>query len=233
MRLSIEYEMSGKYLPKDYRSGFISLVKKAIESSDPKLYEFYYTQRKLKPFTFSTYFPNLKGGENGKFEVGNKIRLNFSTSSLELASYFYNGFYKVRDFPLFENMIKLKDISIKKLDIIHSNDVTFKTASPVLISNKGSSEWYLLPGQVGFIDGLKFAIGEIAKEFLNRDGETQIEFTALQIKRKVVRHYNMDMSSFVGVFKLKSDPEILQLIYDVGLGVRRSQGFGMLEVVKQ
>jgi CRISPR-associated endoribonuclease Cas6 len=41
------------------------------------------------------------------------------------------------------------------------------------------------------------------------------------------------MSAFIGVFKLKSDPTILQLIYDVGLGVRRSQGFGMLEVVKQ
>jgi CRISPR-associated endoribonuclease Cas6 len=41
------------------------------------------------------------------------------------------------------------------------------------------------------------------------------------------------MSAFVGTFKLKSEPEILQLIYDVGLGVRRSQGFGMLEVVRQ
>lgn len=233
MRLSIDYEMSGKYLPKDYRSGFISLVKKAIETSNPKLYECYYTQHKLKPFTFSTYFPNLKGGENGMFEVGNKIRLNFSTSSLELATHLYNGFYKVREFPLFENIIKLKHITMKNLDIIRSDEVTFKTASPVLISNKGSSEWYLLPGQDGFIDGVKFAVGEIAKEFLNPKAEIEIEFTPLQIKRKVVRHYNMDMSSFVGVFKIKSDPEILQLIYDVGLGVRRNQGFGMLEVVKQ
>jgi CRISPR/Cas system endoribonuclease Cas6 (RAMP superfamily) len=35
----------------------------------------------------------------------------------------------------------------------------------------------------------------------------------------------------VGIFELRGSPEVLDLIYRVGLGVRRSQGFGMLEVV--
>jgi len=31
---------------------------------------------------------------------------------------------------------------------------------------------------------------------------------------------------------LRGSPEVLDLIYRVGLGVRRSQGFGMLELVQ-
>ncbi len=232
MRLSIEYQMSNPLLPKDYRSGYTSLIKAALEQSNQELWERYYSQRTLKPFTFCIYFPQIKGSENGHFNVGNQCRLTFSTSSLELGTYLYNGFRKITTHPLFQSELKLKRIWMQPVQEIRTSEVVFKTASPVLVNNLGKADWYLLPGQEGFIDGLNFAVGEICKAFLNRTGDILLEFVPLQIKRKVVRHYNMDMSSFVGVFKLKSDPEVLQLIYDVGLGVRRSQGFGMLEVVK-
>lgn len=233
MRMSIDYVMSGEWLPKDYRSGFMSLIKKAIQEADPRLFDCYYNQRMLKPFTFSTFFPYMNGTYDGRFNVGNEVRINYSTSSLELATHLYNGFYKVRNFQLFENALTQKRITMRRFDEIRSKEVVFKTASPVLVNNIGKSDWYLLPGEEGFLDGLRFAVGEIAKAFLGKTGSVDIEFVPIQIKRKVVRHYNMDMSSLVGLFKLKSEPEILQLIYDVGLGVRRSQGFGMLEVVKQ
>jgi len=44
-------------------------------------------------------------------------------------------------------------------------------------------------------------------------------------------HYKK-MPATKGIFKIKSKPEILQMIYDIGLGVHRSQGFGMMEVVR-
>ncbi|MBP8992072.1 MAG: hypothetical protein KBG82_08855 [Spirochaetes bacterium] len=34
-----------------------------------------------------------------------------------------------------------------------------------------------------------------------------------------------------GCIVIQAPREVLQLIYDIGLGARRSQGFGMLEVV--
>ena len=245
MRLSVEYEMSGEYLPKDYRSGFMSLIKKAISTGNPTLFEQYYSRHNLKPFTFSTYFPQLKGSEDGQFNVGRDVRLNLSTSSLELATYLYNGLCKTRTFALFEqklglqNTLTLKRIFLQRSHQIRSSEVIFKTVSPVLINNKGKSGWYLLPGEDGFMEGLHFAVSEIAKEFLRWQGEVPLEFEVfkkdggISVRRKIISHYEQSMSAFVGTFKLKSEPEILQLIYDVGLGVRRSQGFGMLEVVGQ
>ncbi|MGC8596267.1 MAG: CRISPR-associated endoribonuclease Cas6, partial [Candidatus Kryptoniota bacterium] len=202
-------------------------------------------RHKLKPFTFSIYFPQLKGNEQERFNVGNRVILNLSTSSLELATHLYNGLYNVRTFALFEkklgfeNTLALKKIQLRRSEPIRSSEAIFKTVSPVLVNIKGKSDWYLQPGEDGFMEGLNFAVSEMAREFLGWQGDVRLEFEILQhdgkvsVRRKVVSHYEQSMSAFVGAFKLKSDPAILQLIYDVGLGVRRSQGFGMLEVVRQ
>jgi len=32
---------------------------------------------------------------------------------------------------------------------------------------------------------------------------------------------------------IQTSPEVLKLIYDIGIGARRSEGFGMLEVVEK
>jgi len=234
MRLSVEYKLKEPFLPKDYRSGFMSLIKEAIaKSTKPELKEDYYDKHTLKPFTFSTYFPEMRGNAGENFEVGTKVKLNFSTSSVELATHLYNGFLKLRSFPIFQNTLYFERVTQRRQEKIRSEEVVFKTASPILVSNLGRSNWFLLPEQEGFLEGLKFAVSEISKEFLRRTLEVNLEFTPVSIKKKVIRHYGMDRSSFTGIFRLKSDVEILQLIYDVGLGVRRNQGFGMLEVVKQ
>jgi hypothetical protein len=41
------------------------------------------------------------------------------------------------------------------------------------------------------------------------------------------------MTTNKGIIEIAANPEILQLLYDVGIGVRRSQGFGMLEIIKK
>jgi CRISPR-associated endoribonuclease Cas6 len=245
MRLAVEYEMKSEYLPKDYRRGFLSLIKKSIESANQTLFDQYYSSRRLKPFTFSLYFPGLEGNDGDKFKVGNSVRVNFSTSSLELATCLYNGFLKTKTFglfqntPGFENMLSMKRILLIRSEQIRADEAIFKTESPVLVNNKGKSNWYLVPGEEGFMEGLRFAVTETAKEFLDWKGEVPLEFEVFQrdgevsVKRKIVSHYEQSMSAFVGAFKIRSEPKILQLIYDVGLGVRRSQGFGMLEVVRQ
>ncbi len=249
MRLAIEYEVGRGIFPKDYRSGILSLIKKAITHTRPELYEVYYSRWRLKPFTFAVYFPEMKGSHNGGFDVGSKLRLTISTSSLELGTHLYNGFLSpaLKNYQLFQTQseyattLERKRISLLPATRIHSTDVVFKTASPVLVNQKreNKTDWYLLPWDDGFLDSLRFIVNETAKEFLRGYNDVSVEFDPMgeeakkSIKRKVITHYNQSMSTMVGVFKLKSDPEVLQLIYDVGLGVRRSQGFGMLEVVKQ
>ncbi len=233
MRFTVSYLLDSQYLPMDYRRGFASLLKEALKKANDKLFERYYGRLHfLKPFTFSVYFPGLSGQEGERLNVGKKAILNFSTSSYELGTYVYNGLLSQRNFPLFDNTATLTYVDLKRPITIRQETAIFKALAPVLVNNKGNAEWYLLPGDEGFDEGLNFAVGELVRTFLGNDVDTSIEFKSIRIQRRVVRHYNMDMQGFTGLFELRARPDILNLVYQVGLGVRRSQGFGMLEVVR-
>lgn len=229
MRLTIDYEMDGNKLPRDYLRGFMSLVKEIIKKEDSFLFEQYFKKHKLKPFTFGVYFPELKGNDGEMLNVGSKLKFNFSTSSLELVTYFYNGYQKIKDYPIFNNKISPKHFTLHKNLAIIKGEIIFKTLSPFLVNNLGESNKFLFPYEDGFMEGLKFSVNECVKEFLGKE-KIEIEFEPLAMKRKVIYHYQK-MPTNVGVFKLKAEPEVLKMIYDIGIGVHRSQGFGMLEVV--
>lgn len=202
-----------------------------MKKANSEFFKRYYdTLHVLKPFTFAVYFPDSVKREGDLFEVGTKAILNFSTSSYELGTYVYNGLLELQEFPLFDNSLKLDRINLRRTLTLNQETVIFKTLAPVLVNNKGSANWYLLPDQEGFNEGLEFSVKETARTFLG-DNDFHIDFKPIHIQRKVIRHYNMDRQGFAGVFELHGHPDVLNLIYQIGLGVRRSQGFGMLEVV--
>ncbi|MFZ5948366.1 MAG: CRISPR-associated endoribonuclease Cas6 [Stygiobacter sp.] len=234
MRITLDYEITPDVIPKNNGRAFISLIKKLIQETDPLLFNDYYNQHKLKPFTFGTYFPQLQGNENDKLKVGNIVKLNFSTSSIQLATNIYNGFIKTPEHFWRNNgsSITFKPLKafLNKQTIITKSEHWFKTLSPFLISNKGESNEFLLPSEDGFIEGLQFSLNECAKEFLGIDEKVEFEFEQINMKRHVIYHYKK-MPTNKGVFRMKAEPAILQMIYDIGIGVHRSQGFGMLEVV--
>ena len=226
MRFTASYKLTNKYLPLDYRRGFAALLKESLKAANNDLFIRYYGRlHVLKPFTFAVYFPELVGEEGGRFHVGSRAILHFSTLSYEVGTYIYNGLLAHSTFPLFESRLELVHIYFRQPITLEQEAVVFKAMSPILVNNKGNPDWYLLPGESGFDEGLRFAISEVARAFLG------IKFHPIRIQRKVVRHYNMNMQGFTGIFELQGDPQVLNLIYQVGLGVRRSQGFGMLEVV--
>lgn len=235
MRITLDYEITPDIIPKNYGRGFISLIKKLIENTDQFLFDDFYNQHKLKPFTFGTYFPHLQGNANDKLKVGNVVKVNFSTSSIQLATNIYNGFLKTPKhfWQNNESSIEFKPVKafLNPNTIFRKNEHLFKTLSPFLINNEGNSNKFLLPGEDGFIEGLQFSLNECAKEFLGVDEKVEFEFEPVNMKMHVIYHYKK-MPTNKGIFRMKAEPEILQMIYDVGIGVHRSQGFGLLEVVK-
>lgn len=235
MRITFDYEISPEVIPKKYGRGFISLIKKIIEQTDPLLYNDFYNQHKLKPFTFGVYFPNLQGNQDDMLNVGNFAKLNFSTSSLQLVANIYNGFKKVTEHTWHNDnssiTFKPTRAFLQPEKKIKKNEMQVKTLSPLLVNNLGDSNKFLLPGEKGFQEGLEFSVRECAKNFLSDESNFPFDIEVESWKRRVIYHYKK-MPSTTGIFKIKSNPEILQMIYDIGLGVHRSQGFGMLEVIE-
>ena len=240
MRIKADLIMNTDWLVKDYRSIFMALIKSIFMKYDPVLHTHLYGtdehKRKVnKPFTFSVRFPQYKGIDGNKVLCGNMISLIFSSCEESLVTAFYNGLRAQQKIIIGENYpitFELEHIQLLPLKRIQTNKVLFRTISPILVNDKGSNLDYLSPAKPEFARAFKFIVAEQANNFKIPCSEEMIDFEINAMKKLPLSHYNQTMTSWLGEFVLQAPANVLQLVYDTGIGVRRSQGFGMLEIVK-
>ncbi|MFN8673046.1 MAG: CRISPR-associated endoribonuclease Cas6 [Candidatus Sericytochromatia bacterium] len=178
--------------------------------------------------------------------------LNISSSDFAFLMNLHNGLLKLKKFNFSSDEDMLVDgekielilessIAINKPEI-KNDEIVFKTLSPILIQDVNDKQ--LLPNNDDFINQLNQIQNRI---FLNKNIKSEplyqpLEFTSVKINKKIVKHTLkefrektgkpfMFLTCFDGIFKLKGHPKDLELIYNMGLGNRTSQGFGMLEVL--
>jgi CRISPR-associated endoribonuclease Cas6 len=233
-------------IPTNYRRNFASLIKEAINSgkSADEFYQRNYGDKKAnigKPFTYSVYMhsPRLKKDKNKHFLEfdENTIGFNFSTNDYEFLMQVYNGMLKLsKDFSPFQFGINIKDIHLALEHKFVDDIAIFKTYSPVVVrkleEHKGTG--YVTPEDTDFDAMFRFTIESQCRSFISPEYRLSSDFNYRFEQWKVARvyHYNEVIPAINAKLKMEAPTEVLQLIYDIGLGARRSQGFGMLEVVK-
>jgi len=257
MRFSVEILLSGGKLiiASDYRRNILSLIKEAINpnQSGTEIYEKYYVKeaRKIKPFTFSVNF-RIDDTYNEKgylYLTEPKLNLFFSASDPVFLIYVYNGLVQLKkDYPLFPGLkAKVGRFKLEQQKSLQNNEIIFKTCSPILVRDtdaSGKSRGYITTEKPEFEDRLYHSVRSMCKVLL--DGASELnrnDFAVEWIRCQSVRinHYkNKDASqdskkemieATSGTLRIKSPVNVLQLIYDAGIGAKRSQGFGMLEVL--
>jgi len=257
MRFSVKILLNGDKLviPTDYRRNILSLIKEAINpnQSNTEIYEKYYVKeaRKMKPFTFSVNFITDEAQkEKGVIHlVGPWINLYFSASDPVFLIYVYNGLVQLKkDYPLFPGLkAKIGHFSLEQQKIIRDQEVIFKTLSPLLVRDTGQdrkTQGYLTPESPEFMDRLYHSVGYMCKKLLDGDYQLkQSDFAAelINFKTAHISHYTQKdaplgskkemIVATAGIVKIKAPAPVLQLIYDAGIGAKRSQGFGMLEIL--
>ncbi|MBF0121197.1 MAG: CRISPR-associated endoribonuclease Cas6 [Desulfobacterales bacterium] len=240
MRFTAEIILKGKpILPISYKKNFTRLIK---ESISPNTFQKYFSDRKKnlqKPFTFSVSF--IVESTNPESEVfflkNNKIVFHFSSNDSGFFSEVYNGLvYLGKGYCLFgDGEIYVKKFYLEKSLKINSEEIVFKTHSPILVRN---TENKMGKGSISFEDKnfhefLFYSIQNLCKNFIGNDYNLkpdQVEVTIVKCKKDIINHYGFEMGTS-GIIKIKAPIEVLQLVYDIGLGAKRSQGFGMLEVL--
>lgn len=241
MRLQANFEMGTDWLIKDYRRIFMALIKNVFSTYDTLLFVNLYgteeQKRKVnKPFTFSLHFPDYNRIENNKIYCGNRIGLFFSSNDELLVTAFYNGLKKNKEIVIGESYpitFKLENIRLLPSKRINNCKVEFKTLSPILVNQKGDNLNYLAPTHHDFEPAFKSIIANQAFELNTLCQIEEINFEIKTMRKLPLTHYNQTMTSWLGEFILEAPKDVLQLVYDTGIGVRRSQGFGMLEIQKQ
>ena len=243
-------------LPIYYRTLFMSFLKNALSEYNQEYFKklYWWKDKKnkwQKPFVFAVNLPNMNFADD-KVMFRGDIVLNLSTSDYEFFVNMYNSLINNHLYPynLTDNCkIKLKRMYLVKEPEQFNRVMAFKTFSPILIEKKGESKKIpVLPYEDGFEDVFNevadFEIRNIRSlRGQNRGLQKKIIFKPINVQKAVIKHRisefventnknYMYLTGFIGLFELSGTPEDLKEIYQNGIGFRRGQGFGFIEVAK-
>jgi len=258
MRLQCQVlSQRGTVIPPNSRSPILSLIKEAIQQSGPDGMDFYqrwYHDNTTKPFTFAPYFPLARRGEESVLD-GDFFQFLFSTTDYEFLMRLYNGLLAIPEsFRLFGQPFRLKKCHLLPNRSIPEGRVTFKTLSPLLVRDPKNGDTYLYPEDGSLKvkgkdpDQWKYwrAVDDSTlREALhislrNLAGTDTLTIREYRFQIVPIRHgshnpdhpYTMTLPGLKGTITLEASSQVLQYLYDVGIGARSSEGFGMLEVVE-
>lgn len=211
----------------------------------------------VKPFCFCVRMPSQKEMKREKISIDSDFEIedtvfsfrensfiNFLVSSCdyEFIVNLYNGILENRTFNYNRDInLTMKGIHLLKEKIINSDCVAFKTLSPILIESKDERPILPFENIDDFTKEFNSIHDRILKDIRGYGLRRLLEFEPINLKKQVVKHTlrgfrektgkpYMTLTCFEGSFKLSGDPEDLQMLYQIGIGLRTGQGFGMVEV---
>lgn len=266
MRLKINFNC--EKLPILYRHRFMALIKEALKLSNPaykiKLYpEADSEYSKIpKPFCFSVLLPSGNGTKKALKEdivldsdmkvsetvfhifPNQQLSMYISSSDYEFILSLYNGLLELKEFKFSEDItLKIRSVLLLREKKITSEEVTFRTLSPILIEDKEGKPILPFDGSLeNFNEHFNAIHDRILKDLRGEGLYKRLEFIPLNLQKQVVKHTlksfrektgkpYMTLTCFTGSFRLKGDPRDLQMLFQVGIGLRTGQGFGMVEAV--
>ena len=260
MRIKLHFELENKIIPKDYRILILSFIKHSLGKNFEKSYkEIYKSKDKpiMKFFTFSIYLPKPKI-EKDKIELDkNYFNAVFSIYDNKRFIEFYNSFNSMINkeleeinkenekysYPLKDNKMKLKNITMENEKIITSNRAIIKFLSPLVVrkheeitinEKRKGKDIYLDFNDSDFNEQLNYSVTRLIKDLKLNGVNSNIKLEPCKSARKTVVDFkNVLIHSSIGEYIISGESELLNILYKTGIGSKRSGGFGMFDVIKE
>ena len=211
-------------------------MKHALEKKYPLLYEQLYGQNVLKSFSFSVFLPVQKILKDRYLLASEYINVKISSSDIQLLAALYNAFMNSRfyDYKLpLNNSFRLINVSYSNTVKVLSNKVLIKFLSPLIVRDhdkEKNADIYLDYTSKDFETKLKAITENYLKQ---RDLIGTITLKPVKARRTVAKCLDFNLNCSFGLFELSAPPEIIEELYLAGIGSRRSEGFGLFDIVKQ
>lgn len=253
MRIKLHFELENNIIPKDYRILILSFIKNNLEKNFNESYkEIYGEKPTVKFFTFSVYLPKPKI-EKEKIELDrNYFNVLFSIYDNKQFIEFYNSFNsmiiknenKENSYPLKNNKMRLKNITTINEKIISSNRAIIKFLSPLVLrrheeiainEKRKGKDIYFDFNDSDFNEQINYSVSRLIKDLKLNGVNSNIKLKPYNdlARKTVVSFKNILINSSIGEYILEGDSELLNILYKTGIGSRRSEGFGMFEVIKE
>lgn len=241
-RIAIFMEAYQGVIPKDNSMLSVSFIKEILNSIDKDFTSnlFSYeggSNKKIKDINTAIYIPKFKDNKDTLIVQGDII-FNISFYNDSMYYYLYNGALKIKEFRYKDYIFKVKRIAVKIEEIIKEEGVIFKTLSPIIIKNKEGQ--YLDIDSPEYVENLNYICDLTLKSIRGYGLLKPLQFTVLNLKKKVLkeklRNFNEReyyyINAYTGTFFLKGSIEDLRALYKTGIGYRRTQNAGLVEILK-
>lgn len=253
MRIKLHFKLENNIIPKDYRILILSFIKYSLKKNFKESYkEIYESKPIMKFFTFSVYLPKPKI-EKDKIELDkNYFNAVFSIYDNKRFIEFYNSFNsmiiknenKEYSYPLKDNKMRLKNITMLNEKIISSNRAIIKFLSPLVLrkheeiainEKRKGKDIYFDFNDSDFNEQINYSVSRLIKDLKLNGVNWNIKLKPYNnlARKTVVSFKNILINSSIGEYILEGDSELLNILYKTGIGSRRSEGFGMFEVIEE
>jgi CRISPR-associated endoribonuclease Cas6 len=175
--------------------------------------------------------------ENGFIISPHKeIKMYISSIDSSLILLIYNSLtkYKYRKMdvsPL--NRVWLSEIRLRYLDKVETNEIRIKLLSPLLLRKHDrdtNKDIYVTCEDKMFEQEFNDNIERLCAEF--GYSFSKITITSISSRKVITKIMKNSFDATLGTFVLKTENlELLNILYKIGIGSRRSEGFGMFEVL--
>jgi CRISPR-associated endoribonuclease Cas6 len=237
-RYALRFQLEHSFLPKELDRLLVSFLKASVKEYSLEMFNKLYDKNKsiIKSYSFSYFLPGAVFGKDTIKLKDNTFTMFFSDSDLVESIHFFNAFklMQFKMYPMNRNSMKLISINIKDCKKITDSEVIIKMQSSLIVrrhNKDNNTDIYYIYDQEGFNETLK----ENVEIFLQRmELPISVEgFSIVPIKAKkvVANVFGRSVDCNIGIFKLTGNPELLNLLYLSGIGVRRSEGHGLWEVL--
>lgn len=241
MRIRLTLRTEKKEFPRDYRPVLVSLLKKALSEYDEDIFMQFYSKQKtvMKHFSMAVFFRHPVFNENKIELAADKVELTISSNLLKELMVLMTALLRLKKsgykFPLpganamlIEKIIKLQDKEI-------SGEMIIKFSSPLLLrehDRTANRDRYITVEDDDFKEQF-YRIARAELELLGMPAALAdgLQIEPLEAHKTVLPAFGHNVGASLGMFRLSGRQEALRLFYEAGISSRRSQGFGMFDII--
>ncbi|MCM8789042.1 MAG: CRISPR-associated endoribonuclease Cas6 [Candidatus Omnitrophica bacterium] len=198
---------------------------------------FAYEKRKFRMFVFSRIFSKQAKFFEGMAYFDRTIFFYLSSPFDVFLSQFAEHLLKKNSASFGEKILKLRDIYVLPEQTFRESH-TIRMISPLTVystfyKNDKKKTYYYSPYEKEFAGLVKENLRKKYISFFDPPADFDFEIKPVRVDKnleKIIIYKDTVIKSWLGVYHIKSAPEIIKFAYDTGLGAKNSQGFGMFEI---
>lgn len=220
MRLRIKFRPRFRcaVIPQDYRRGIISYMKEIIPD--------HYKDVGTRNFCFSFELPSPIYTRKYVEFMGDHVDMIISSYPVNFLENIATGILRNRDMHLFGVTFTMESLEVIPTREIMTDKICFRTLSPVVVRDENNRCLY--PNEKAFRGAL---CGSILREARFFGVPDEISSVSYEFSSEKHIHYENAVVENSGRITIEAQRKTLEMAYCAGIGARRSQGFGLLEMI--